>query len=335
MTSRKGNYSALIRILGTIILIIGISMLIPWIYAEVIREEVVVDAFRICAPVTTGVGLVITMMFPSDRSLFRSRDGFLIVALCWLLASIIGMFPYQLSGATTSWIDAFFESTSGMTTTGATCLPSGVTSRSLLLWKSLSHWLGGMGILVFVISILPALGISGQSIVRAETPGPVFQKTTTRVSTSARMLYLTYFTFSAAEFILLMLSGKMTCYQAAVTTLGSISTGGLTPVPGGIASFNSLYVEMVVAVFCILASVNFILYHYIITGRIRQAMKDIEAQAYLIIILSATVIVSFSLMRTGEYDFHHAAVEAFFQSASMASTAGYVKTAGLVWPVSC
>ena len=335
MTSRKGNYSALIRILGTIILIIGISMLIPWIYAEVIREEVVVDAFRICAPVTTGVGLVITMMFPSDRSLFRSRDGFLIVALCWLLASIIGMFPYQLSGATTSWIDAFFESTSGMTTTGATCLPSGVTSRSLLLWKSLSHWLGGMGILVFVISILPALGISGQSIVRAETPGPVFQKTTTRVSTSARMLYLTYFTFSAAEFILLMLSGKMTCYQAAVTTLGSISTGGLTPVPGGIAAFNSLYVEMVVAVFCILASVNFILYHYIITGRIRQAMKDIEARAYLIIILSATVIVSFSLMRTGEYDFHHAAVEAFFQSASMASTAGYVKTAGLVWPVSC
>lgn len=333
--SRYANYSALIKILGTIILIIGVSMVIPWIYAEITGEAEVVRAFRICAPITVAAGLAVTLRFRSDQSRFHSRDGFLIVTLCWVLASVIGMFPYQLSGVTNSWVDAFFEATSGMTTTGATALPGVITSPSILLWKALSHWLGGMGILVFVISILPALGISGQTIVRAETPGPVYQKTTSRASTSARMLYITYFSFSAAEFILLILSGKMSCFEAAITTLGSISTGGLSPVAGGIASFQSLYVEMVVAVFCILASINFMLYHYVATGRLAQALQDVELRAYLTLIAGSTVLCVFSLMRTGTYDLSHAAVEAFFQTASMASTAGYVKTAGLVWPVSC
>lgn len=335
MISKKANYSALFKILGTIVLIIGVSMVIPWIYAEATSEEAAAHAFRLCTPITFGAGLVLTLLFHSDQSRFRSRDGFLIVTLCWLLASVIGMFPYQLSGVTSSWVDAFFESTSGMTTTGATILPGGITSRSLLLWKALSHWLGGMGILVFVISVLPALGISGQSIVRAEAPGPVYQKTTSRISSSAQMLYLTYFSFSLLEFILLALSDKMRCYDAAVTTLGCISTGGLAPVYGGIEFYHSLYIEMVIAVFCILASINFVLYHYIVTGRIAQAVRDIEVRAYLTIIAGATVICTFSLISTGDYDVRHAAVEAFFQSASMASTAGYVKTAGLVWPVSC
>lgn len=335
MRTKKSNFSAHLKILGTIILIMGIAMLIPWIYAEVTRELPAVHAFRLCTPVTIIAGLFLSLFFRSDQSRFRSRDGFLIVTLCWIVASLIGMLPYYLSGTTSTWIDAFFESTSGVTTTGATILPGGVTSHSLLLWKSLSHWLGGMGILVFVISILPALGISGQSIVRAEAPGPVYQKTTTRISTSARMLYLTYFSFSVLEFILLLLSGKMTCFEAAVTTLGCISTGGLAPVYGGIGSFHSLYIEMVIAVFCILASINFVLYHYVVTGRLHQALRDIEFRAYLIIIAGASLLCTFSLMSTGDYDLHHAAVEAFFQSASMASTAGYVKTAGLVWPVSC
>ena len=335
MSTKKANNSALIKILGTIILIIGASMLIPWIYSEVTGELAASQAFRTCTPVTLIVGLAITVLFHSEDSKVRSRDGFLIVTLCWILASLIGMFPYQLSGETTSWIDAFFESTSGMTTTGATGISGGISSPSLLLWKALSDWLGGMGILVFVISVLPALGISGQSIVRAETPGPVYQKTTTRATNSARMLYVTYFTFSLAEFILLMLSGKMTCYEAVVTTLGCISTGGLAPVSGGISSFGSLYIEMVVAVFCILASINFLLYYYTVTGRIGQALKDIELRAYLVIIAGATVLCTFSLMQTQTHDIPHALVEAFFQTASMASTAGYVKTAGLVWPVSC
>ncbi len=335
MKTKKANYSALIKILGTIILIIGIAMVIPWIYAELSGEILAANAFRRCTPITVVAGIAITVLFRSDESRFRSRDGFLIVTLCWILASVIGMFPYQLSGVTHSWIDAFFESTSGMTTTGCTILPMGVTSRSLLLWKALSNWLGGMGILVFVISILPALGISGQSIVRAEAPGPVYQKTTSRVSSSARMLYLTYSLFSVLEFILLMFSGKMTVYEAAVTTLGCISTGGIAPVSAGIASFHSLYVEMVLAVFCILASINFILYHYVVTGKLGQALMDIEFRAYMVLIGGASVLCTFGLMRSGDYSFGHAVVEAFFQSASMASTAGYVKTAGLVWPVSC
>ena len=335
MKRKQETYKTIILILGTIILITGVSMLIPWIYAEVTHEAEAIHAFRICAPITIVLGLILVLRFHSGQSKLRSREGFLIVTLCWLTASFIGLFPYHLSGVTQTWIDAFFESTSGVTTTGATILPGGITSRSLLLWKALTHWLGGMGILVFVISILPALGVSGQSIVRAEAPGPVYEKTTSRVSSSARMLYLTYFSFSVLEFFLLLLSEKMDCYDAAVTTLGCISTGGLAPVYGGIASFQSLYVEMVIAVFCIFASINFVLYHYVATGRLTQALKDIEFRAYLTIIGGASVMCTFSLMSTGDYDLRHAIVEAFFQSASMASTAGYVKTSGLVWPVSC
>ena len=335
MISRKNNYKALIRILGTISLIIGITMLIPLVFAAVTGEEAALRAFGICAPVTIAIGLIVFLVCRFDRSSFHSRDGFLIVTLCWLLASLIGMFPYQLSGVTENWIDAFFESTSGMSTTGCTILPDGVTSHSLLLWKALSCWLGGMGILVFVISILPALGISGQTIVRAEAPGPVYQKTTTRITNSTRALYITYFLFTVLEFILLMLSGKMTCYEAVITALGTVSTGGLAPVSGGIASFNSIYVEVVIAVFCILASINFVLYQYAVTGRIREAARDVELRAFLVIIVFTTLVCTFSLLRAGAHDLPHALGEAFFQSASMSSTAGYVRTAGLVWPVTC
>ena len=335
MVSNKSNYKAIVRILGTSSLIIGITMLIPLCFAAATHETAAIHAFGICAPVTIAIGLILVVAFRFDRSDFHSRDGFLIVTLCWLLASLVGMFPYQLSGVTDSWIDAFFESTSGMSTTGCTILPYGVTSHSLLLWKTLSCWLGGMGILVFVISVLPALGISGQTIVRAEAPGPVYQKTTTRITNSTRALYITYALFTVIEYFLLMCSGEMTRFEAAITALGTVSTGGLSPVPGGIASFNSIYVEVVIAIFCMLASINFVLYQHVVSGRIREAIRDVEMRAFLVIILFSTIVCTIGLLRAGSHDLPHAIGEAFFQSASMSSTAGYVKTSGLIWPVSC
>lgn len=335
MSNRNKNYRVLIKICGTIILVTGIAMVIPWIYAEISGDATAADAFRRCVPVILILGISLTVLFRSDNPHFGVHDGYLIVSLCWVIASLAGSFPYYLSGASPSFIDAVFESTSGFTTTGSTVLVGGLTSRSLILWKALSHWLGGMGILVFVISILPALGISGQFIVRAETPGPVYQKVTSRISSSARALYLTYFSFTVIEFILLMLSGKMPLYDAVINTLGCISTGGLCAEPSGVAAYGSLYIEIVMAVFCMLASINFVLYHYLITGKITTLLKDIELRAYLIIIASATVLCGINLVTAGGQRPVDALREAFIQTAFSSSTAGYYRSDSFVWPAAC
>ena len=329
------NYRVLTKICGTIILITGIAMVIPWIYSEVTSDLEAAQAFRTCTPVILVIGAAISVLFRSDSSQFRARDGYLVVSLCWLIASVAGSFPYYFSGVTDNFIDALFESTSGFTTTGSTILAGGLQNKSLMLWKAISHWLGGMGILVFVISILPALGISGQFIARAETPGPVYQKVTTRISSSARALYTTYFSFTLLEFILLVASDKMPLYDAVINTLGCISTGGLCADPAGIAAYNSLYVEIIMSVFCILASINFILYHYMITGKFLEVFKDIELRAYLMIIICASLLCSLDLIHRTDIGAGEALKDAFTQVSFMSSTAGYYVSDSFIWPAGC
>lgn len=329
------NYKAIVRILGTILFIIGISMIIPWLYAEFAKEPESARAFRICAPITAVFGLLIMVTIKNHTVKFRSREGYLVVALCWLIASIAGAFPYYISGHAGNFLDAIFESTAGFTTTGCTSINAEYTEQSLVLWKAISHWLGGMGILVFVISILPALGINGQYIARAESPGPVLEKMTVRMSDSAKILYLTYFTFTALEFILLMLSGKMPVFDAAVNTMGSISTGGLVVHPAGIIHYDSLYVEIVISVFCILSSVNFVLYHYLITGKPGYLFKDIELRVYLCIIAIAVCICTVSLVFVDGLAPGSALRESFFQVVSMATTTGYVRDTNILWSATC
>ena len=329
------NYRAIFRILGIIILIIGAAELFPWVYAEVAGDGEVAFAFRICAPATLALGAAMFLLIKTGRSRFGAREGYLVVALCWIVASLVGAFPYLLSGFYDNFTDSFFESTSGFTTTGCTVAHLGMTNRSLLLWKAISHWLGGMGILVFVISLLPALGINGQIIARAEMPGPVLQKTTVRMSDSAKALYLTYLTFTVVEFLLLMISGKMSVYDGVITTLGSISTGGLLVHPQGIAYYGSVYVELVISFFCLLAAVNFVLYHYILTGKFSYFIKDLELRAYAIIIAGATIICTGELIIARGQSLGPALRDSFFQVVSFATTAGYTRTPYMTWPTVC
>ncbi len=329
------NYKAILRILGTIIFIIGLSMVLPWLYAEFTNEEGATHAFRLCTPITTILGFMMMFFIKNHTVKFRAREGYMVVALCWLLASIAGAMPYYISGHAESFVDALFESTAGFTTTGCTSIVAGEADQSLILWKAISHWLGGMGILVFVISILPALGINGQYIARAEAPGPVLEKMTVRLSDSAKILYLTYFTFTILEFILLMLSGKMPVFDALVNTMGSISTGGLIVHPAGIIHYNSVYVEVVISIFCVLSSINFVLYHYLITGKPSYFFKDIELRVYLCIIAIAICICTASLMLINGLGAGSALRESFFQVISMATTTGYVHDTSVLWPATC
>lgn len=329
------NYKAIVRILGIILLIIGLSMVAPWIYAEVTDDPSAAWAFRKCASPTIILGGLISFFVRAPSARFRVREGYIVVASCWILASLVGAFPYFLTDFTNSYVDALFESTSGFTTTGCTAVDHRFLSDSLILWKAISHWLGGMGILVFVISLLPALGINGQMIARAETPGPVMEKMTVRMSDSAKVLYVTYFSLTIFEFLMLMGSGKMSIFDAVVNTLGSISTSGLMVHPEGIAYYDSLYIEIVISLFCILSSINFILYHYAVTGKISYLIKDIELRAYLIIIAMAITICSIGLALQSDNTFGEALRESFFQVISMATTAGYTRTPYTVWPTVC
>jgi trk system potassium uptake protein TrkH len=329
------NYKVIAKILGVIILIVGIGEIIPWIYAEVTEDVLTAAAFRICAPVTIGLGFALSFFIRADKKKFGAREGFLVVACCWIVASLIGAFPYLMSGVADNYIDAFFESTTGFTTTGCSTIVGGLTNRSIILWKAISHWLGGMGILIFVISLLPALGVSGQIIARAEAPGPVLQKTRVRMSDSAKVLYLIYSTFTVAEFILLALSKKMSVYDAVITTLGSVSTSGTLVPTEGIAYYDSLYVELVVGFFCIMASVNFVLYHYVTTGKPGYLIRDAEFRAYIIIIASAVAICTFGLVTVNGEPWTEALRNSFFQVASFASTTGYTITPYLGWPAAC
>ena len=333
MERKVTNYRAIGRILAIIIVIIGIAEIFPWIYAEATDAGNVAFGFRVCAPATIFLGLCMLFFIRSRNSRFGPREGYLVVALCWVVASIVGSFPYVISGNATTYADAFFESTAGFTTTGCTISPATEICRPLVLWKAISHWLGGMGILVFVISLLPALGINGQIIARAETPGPVLQKTTVRMSDSAKALYITYISFTVIEFILLMLSGKMPLYDGVVTTLGSISTGGLLVHPAGIAYYDSVYIEVVISGFCLLASVNFVLYHYLFTGKTSYFFKDLELRAFAIIVAGSTVICTLSLIIVNGEHIGEATRNAFFQVVSFASTSGYTRSPYITWPV--
>lgn len=330
------NYRAILRIIGVIIFIIGVSMIIPWVYSEIVKEQASSEAFRICTPVTIALGIIIAIAAGNTpHAKFRTREGYIIVAACWLTASVIGAFPFYLSDFTTNYIDAFFESTSGFTTTGCSAAANGVLSNSLLLWKALIHWLGGMGILVFVISLLPALGINGLFIAKAETPGPILEKVTVRMSDSAKILYITYLSLTLSEFVLLMLSGKMSAFDAIVNTMGSISTGGLTVYPDGIAHYDSIYVEIVIASFCILSSINFVLYHNLVTGKAVLFFKDIELRVHIIIITCAVIICTYALIVFNDLDFSSALRESFFQVASMSTTTGYTRNPSIIWPTIC
>lgn len=332
MLSKVSTNSVIAKIMGTIVLIEGISMIAPWIWAEAAGESAPAFAFRICVPITLALGLVFSLCFRTGRTDFGVREGYIVVAAAWIISSVIGSFPYLLSGIAPDWYSAFFESAAGFTTTGCTCLSIQEIPHSLMLWKALSNWLGGMGILVFVISILPALGVSGQFIVRAETPGPVYEKTTVRVSNSARALYVTYSTLTVMEFILLITSKKMCLFDCIILTLGSVSTGGVAIHAEGISFYDSIYVELVLSCFCLLSSINYILFYNLVRGRLLRVLKDIELRAFLIIIATGTVLCALNLIFMSGLGIGEAFRESFFQVANICTTSGYTRSSSFYWP---
>jgi trk system potassium uptake protein TrkH len=326
------NYSIMIKVLGTIATIIGISMIPSLAVALIYREDHVAKAFLFTIIIVLVLGITILNTVKPKNSNLKIRDGYFIVAAGWILASLLGAFPYVLSGAIPSLIDAFFESVSGFTTTGATILENvSAIPKGLLFWRSFCHWLGGMGILVLLISIMPALGISGLKMAKAESPGPTLEKMSTRMTDSARITYMIYLIFSILEFILLK-TGGLSVFDALIHTFGSISTGGLSNYRSGISHFNSLYVESLIIAFSILASINFTLYRHIIKGRWKNFFKDQELQIFLSLLVGAMILIFANLSLTGTYGLSDSIRYAFFQTSAFMSTSGYSTANYTLWP---
>ncbi|MEG0829969.1 MAG: potassium transporter TrkG [Anaerovoracaceae bacterium] len=336
MTNITFNYRVIGKILGLITLITGISMLPALACANIYKETSVAHGLFLSSIFTMLIGMTLFISFDSSKAKFRPREGYMIVAFSWILVSIFGALPYYLSGFTDSIANAFFESTAGFTTTGCTVTGESIMPKSLLLWKAISHWLGGMGILVFAVSILSALGVNGRTIARAETPGPVLQKMAVHMSDSAKILYLMYFSFTVLEFILLTASPKMGTFDAIINTMGSISTAGLSAHPNGIGHYDSVYIEIIISCFTVLASLNFVLYYYMFKRKFGEVFADVELRSFLRILIVGILICAAGLYFQGDYtSFPMALRDASFQIVSFGTTSGYASVNYVTWPSIC
>ena len=331
------NKQRIVKILGLILVILGVSMIPPLCASWFYGESAVARAFLLCLVPLIGGGAAIIWCAQARQTRVGGlvlRESYLIVTLCWLAASFFGAFPYLLSGAASSFIDAFFDSVASFTTTGCSVLALETLPKGLLLWKSVSQFLGGMGILVFAISLLPMLGIGGQQIVKAESAGPTLNKVTARISDSAKRLYLTYIAFAALEFALLL--PALPFYDALIYTFGSVSTSGLNEHLGGLAAYDSVYAEAVVSLFTILASINFALYARPFQRKGRELLGDAELRAFFCLLLSAVCAVSVALYGSGTLP---SLFEAFrvgaFQVIAFSTTSGYIISDFTLWPTFC
>lgn len=327
------NYNAIIKLSGIIIVILAGLMLPSLLVSYLYGEGDAVRAFLYTILPMLVVGGIIMAAVRADFNHLRIRDGFFIVALCWTLGSALGSIPFVISGYIPNPIDAFFETVSGFTTTGSTILTDiEILPKGLLFWRSFTHWIGGMGILVFAIALLPMLGISGSRIAKAETTGPTFGKLTPKLTESAKILYLIYIGMTILEVILLMLGG-LNLYDALIQTFGTVATGGFSNYNASIAHFNSLYIEIVITVFIMLAGTNFTLYYYVLRRHWREFFFDSEYRFYLLIFGCSTVLMALNLRFSGTYESVGESLRySVFQSASIMTTTGFASADFDLWP---
>lgn len=328
------NYLVLIKVTGLLTLIEGIAM-VPCILAALLFEEwqACSALFPVCI-VCVCIGAVILTQLKFNKIHLHLHEGFLIACLCWVYCSIIGMLPFYFSGNDFPLIGCFFEAVAGFTTTGCTVLDINLMPHCLQLWRAICHWLGGMGILILVLSIFPLLGLSNQSIMSAESPGPAFERLGMKITEAAKYLYMIYTAFTAAEFTLLAL-GPMDRFTALTATLSSISTAGLIITDANAWMFENTYSRFVIMVFTVLSTMSYLIYYMILRGRWRDALKNSESRAFLAIIGIASAVIALILRLDGAYtSIWQALNDALCQVVSMISTSGYYVCDYMEWPAS-
>lgn len=326
------NYRMILRVLAVVVLILSLFMLTPLIVSLIYEEYYLLDDFIIPIVVAALPSCIVLLIVKTDISHMHNRDGFLLVVIVWLVASLYGSFPFFTSGEIPSFVDALFESASGFTTTGSSILADVEgKSRAILFWRSLTHWLGGMGIISLAVAILPILGVSGLQLLRAEMPGPEVERLTPRITRTAVILWVIYMLITAVETLLLMLGG-MDLFDAMTNSFGTLATGGFSTMNASIAAFHSAYIDNVVTIFMLLSGINFTLYYQIIQRRFRSVYQNTELRAYLAIYAIATCVVVFSLHGNAYSSYGESLRYGSFQVATLMTSTGFATANFDTWP---
>lgn len=318
------------HITGNILMIEALLMLLPAIVGLIYHEYHSVEAFLIAILITGCTGALMTMVKADRRRIF-AKEGFVVVAMAWILMSAFGCLPFVISGAIPSFVDAFFEMTSGFTTTGASILTHVESlGYAMLFWRSFSHWVGGMGVLVFVLAILPLAGSRGTLLMKAESPGPTKEKLVPRMQDSAKILYGIYFIITVVEIILLLVGG-MPLYDSLINAFGTAGTGGFSNWSDSIAHYDSTYIHLVIGVFMLLFGINFNFYFLFLVKKWREALRSEEVRLYLTIVAFSTLTIAWNIRSMYDH-FGIALRDAFFQVSTIITTTGFSTTDFNLWP---
>jgi len=322
------NYRMIAYILRYILCCEGLLLLLPFAVSLIYGESCWV-AFLICIVLCVIIGFPFKLTRPK-RAELHTKEGLVIVALSWITLSIIGALPFIISGVIRDPIDALFETVSGFTTTGATILSDvEVLPKSMLFWRSFTHWIGGMGVLVFILTVLPMSSGNHMNLMKAESPGPSVDKFAPKVKTNAKILYSIYIVLTLLQIVFLLI-GKMPLFDAITTTFGTAGTGGFGVKNTSLAGY-SVYNQVVVTIFMLLFGINFNFYFLLICKRFKRAFKNEEVLTYFVIIAAAIIIITIDI-REIFGNIGMALQQSAFQVGSIITTTGFSTTDFNLWP---
>ncbi len=323
-----------LNILGKLLIVLSLFLLTP-IPFSLYYGDGMVETFVVCSLVGALAGGLLVACFAPENDL-GYRDGFAVVVFSWLALALIGAVPFYLSGAMDSFVDCFFESMSGFTTTGSSVLSViEVLPKSVLFWRALTHWLGGMGIIVLTLAILPLLGVGGMQLFQAEMPGPTKDRLAPRIQDTARILWAVYMLMTLAQILLLMLGG-VTFFDATCHSFATLATGGFSTHTSSVAHFQSLYVEIVIIIFMFLAGINFSLHYRGLQGKLSTYWHNEEFRFYLgLIVVSILIIVAANAFYSTYDSLGENLRTAVFQVVTIITTTGFGTADFDQWPPVC
>jgi len=329
-TISKLSYLSILRVIGVLLVLEGLLMSFSILFSIYYKGD---DFFPLVysSLITAGCGALMIALTKRKNKNIGKREGFIVVSLSWIIMTFFGTLPFLMSGTITNITDAFFESMSGFTTTGASILldieavPNGV-----LFWRSMTHWIGGMGIIVLTLAIIPLLGIGGMQLFSAEVPGPTKDKFHPKIKETAKRLWGIYILLTVGETIFLMF-GEMNFFDAICHSFATMATGGFSTQNSSVANYSA-YTQYVIIVFMMLAGMNFTLHYFSLKGKFKKVFANEELRTYLLISLVATIIITLGLIIYLDESVEQAFRDSLFQVSSIITTTGFVSADYLLWP---